>query len=124
MLCALWLPLACAEENTEPNQPQIDVIGPDAGSDTVQPDTTGPEPDAIVPPTFEMTACVVSNDENGETCSDELVVNLGSIPLGQDAMGVVRVINTGETVADITSLSFDTEWFEANAGLTIAMDRH
>jgi len=93
-LCAL----GCGSENTQPGDPLIDIVtSPDEGVDTNDPDVVE-SPDVVEPPTFEIDACVVLSDENGETCSEELTVNLGTVPLGQSASGIVRLTNAGEVL--------------------------
>jgi len=118
LFCTLSLVLSCTGGNSEPGAPLVDVVAPDTNPDTTSPDGETPAPDTAVPEVFDMNACVVGNDENGETCSEELVLDFGTLTLGQTATGAVRVMNVGETMGTITSLTLDSEAYEVSAGLT------
>ena len=115
-LSALLIPLGCGSESSTPGEPLVDVVtNPDTGIDTTQPDTS--EPDQAEPPAFTVDACVVITDENGESCSDELTLDLGLVPLGQSASGLVRLTNIGEVLGALTTITIDSDAFETTASL-------
>jgi len=111
--------LGCGSENTTPGDPLVDIItGPDEGVDTNDPDVVEPPPpDGVEPLTFDMDACVVVSDENGESCSEELTLNLGTVPLGQSASGIVRLTNVGDVLGALTAITIDSDAFETVASL-------